>query len=285
MSGTGTGANGTIELGISPCPNDTFSFYALLKGKVPSPCPLSLHVYDVEELNRMVLAGELDVSKVSYHLFGHVIGTYVLLRSGSALGWGCGPLLVARKGSACSVSLEGARVAIPGEYTTAAMLLRLYAPGATGLVPMFFADIPRAVASGRVDAGVIIHESRFTYRELGLACIQDLGAWWESNTRLPIPLGGIVAKRSLGRTLLKGLEEAIRNSIKYAFSHRNETVDFVKAHAQETSREVIDRHISLYVNEYSLDLGTEGIEAVRAFVEIGADAGVLPARSPEPIVL
>ncbi len=274
----------TLDLGISPCPNDTFIFYALLHGKVDTPCRIVPHIFDVEELNNKVVEGELDASKVSYHLLGHVLESYVLLRSGSALGWGCGPLLVAKKEGACE-GLERCAIAIPGRYTTAALLLRLYKPEASNLVPMFFAEIPRAVSTGEVDAGVIIHESRFTYMELGLHCIQDLGAWWEGKTGMPIPLGGIIARRSLDVSLLKDLDKAIHNSIKYAFEHRDETMEFVRAHAQETSQEVIDDHIALYVNEYSLDLGQKGTEAVEYLIDLGLQKGIFSAPPSEALTL
>ncbi len=267
--------NGPLNLGLSPCPNDTFMFYALLHGKVETPCEIIPHMHDVEELNRMVLSGNLDVSKVSYHLLGHVLESYLLLKAGSALGWGCGPLLVSRAKEA-RAHLERGPIAIPGEYTTAALLLRLYMPEASNLIPMYFARIPQAVAKGEVTAGVIIHESRFTYKNLGLHCIQDLGAWWEETARLPIPLGGIIAKRTIDSHVIIALDRAIRSSIEYAFEHRNETMQFVQAHAQETSTEVIDKHIELYVNEYSLNLGIKGIKAVKSLLDHGFQKGIFP---------
>ena len=263
----------TLTLGISPCPNDTFMFGALLTGRISTPFRFRLHMADVEELNRMVLAGSLDVSKVSYHLYGHVRNRYSCLRAGSALGRGCGPVLVSR-GPVTGRGLAGLRIAIPGEYTTAALLLRMYSPDAGPLVTMNFARIPGAVASGEVDAGVIIHESRFTYRNLGLECVRDLGEWWEKGTGRPIPLGGIVARHDLGHAEKQALERSIRASIEYAFENRDEIFPFIKEHAQELDRDIIEQHIALYVNRYSIDYGDEGGEAIEFLLRRGSDAGI-----------
>ncbi len=273
-----------VNLGLSPCPNDTFMFYALLHGRVEAPCKIIPQMYDVEELNRMALARKIDVSKVSYHLLGHVLDSYLLLKSGSALGWGCGPLLVARK-QAQDTPIEQGLIAIPGEYTTAALLLRMYMPNARDLVPMYFAEIPEAVATGKVSAGVIIHESRFTYKKLGLHCVRDLGAWWEKTARQPIPLGGIIAKRTIDPHLTRAIEQAIKASIRYGFEHREETMEFVRSHAQETSVEVIDQHIDLYVNEFSTDLGSKGIQAVKSLLNNGYRKGIFPNPLSKALIL
>ncbi|NIA08258.1 MAG: 1,4-dihydroxy-6-naphthoate synthase [Nitrospiraceae bacterium] len=274
-----------FSLGLSSCPNDTFIFYAMLHGKVPiSHRPLPF-MADVEELNQRVLARSIDVSKVSYHILGHVLDDYVLLNAGSALGRGCGPLLLAKTPLELQ-ELKGCRIATPGKYTTAALLLRLFAPEAKRLIPMNFARITQAIVSGEVDAGIIIHETRFTYQDLGLICIQDLGTWWEEETGFPIPLGGIVARRSLGTGLLHEIEKAIRDSIHSATDHPDTAMGFVKRHAHEISCEVMKKHIDLYVNRYTRDLGTEGIRAVEFLLDMGQKKGIFPLGPRDlPIVL
>lgn len=270
---------GKLSLGLSPCPNDTFIFHALLHGQVTDPSAWAPVMADVEELNRMVLAGELDVSKVSYHVLGYVLRDYVVLRAGSALGRGCGPLLVSQKPMSL-LELEGTPVAIPGLHTTAALLLRFFLPRATELVPMLFSRIPEAVANGDVVAGVIIHESRFTYQELGITCLQDLGAWWEQETGNPIPLGGIVARRSLGPERLAAINSVLAASVQYARAHPTASQAFVRQHAQEMDEEVITRHIGLYVTEYTEDLGAEGALAVEDLLRLGWQRGVFPSSLP-----
>lgn len=262
--------NKGITLGLSSCPNDTFIFYALLHNKVSLQYKLSPLIADVEELNQKVLARSIDVSKVSFHVLGHVLDDYMLLRSGSAMGRGCGPLFLAKE-PLDTHNFEKYRIAIPGEYTTAALLLKLFAPEVKELVPMNFALIAQAVAEGEVDGGIIIHETRFTYHDLGLICIQDLGAWWEKKTGFPIPLGGIIAKRSLGIELLQAIDAALGMSIKSALENPEAVWDFVMKHAQEMSCEVIKKHIDLYVNEYTMDLGEEGIKAVEFLLEQGQE--------------
>jgi 1,4-dihydroxy-6-naphthoate synthase len=271
------GNDNGISLGLSSCPNDTFTFYALLHNKVPLKYRLSPLIADVEELNQRVLARSIDISKVSFHVLGHVLDDYMLLRSGSAMGRGCGPLLLA-KIPLDPHNFEKYRIAVPGEYTTAALLLKLFAPGVKYLVPMNFTLIAHAVAAGEVDGGIIIHETRFTYHDLGLICVQDLGAWWEEKTGLPIPLGGIIARRSLGIELLKVIDTAIGMSIKLAFENPEATLDFVVKHAQEISYEVVRKHIDLYVNRYTLDLGKEGIKAVEFLLEQGQRKGIFSFR-------
>jgi 1,4-dihydroxy-6-naphthoate synthase len=265
-----------LTLGFSPCPNDTFIFHALIKGLVSSPCRLTERLEDVETLNRLVLAGALDISKVSYHLLGHVRDSYCLLRSGGALGRGCGPLLVAKE----EISISGLRelpVAVPGEYTTASLLLRMFDPAFNRLVYMPFHEIMPRVVSGEVAAGVVIHESRFTCQEYGLVKLLDLGEWWESATGLPIPLGGIVARRSLGRELISLLDLALGASVAHAFANPDASLKYIRSHAQEMSDDVCAAHIGLYVNDFSLDLGDEGERAVACLMERATDAGVIPA--------
>ena len=267
----------TLKIGISPCPNDTFMFYALLNGKVRPPFDLDPVIRDVEVLNEMVARGELRVSKVSYHLAGLVRDRYDILPAGSALGWGCGPLVVVDEAKTFS-GLSGRRIAIPGQYTTAHMLLRLYEPEVGETVPMLFSEIPDAVKRGKVEAGVIIHESRFTYRELGLKAVVDLGQWWEKGFGLPIPLGGIVYRRDLGQEMAEGFASSLRKSIKYSWSHMDEVMPFMKKWAQELEESVILNHVRLYVNEFSIDLGELGKRAVDFLFRLGMEKGLFPER-------
>jgi len=267
-----------LSLGFSPCPNDTFIFHALVHGLVGRPGlrfapPL---LADVETLNEWAMAGRLHVTKLSFHALGHLLDDYVLLDAGSALGRGCGPLLVA--GNPLAVDdLAGKRVAIPGRYTTAAMLLRLFAPHCEKLVVMGFEQIMPAIAAGTVDAGVIIHESRFTYRQHGLELIQDLGSWWEAESGHPIPLGGIAAKRSLGEEAIFGAQEVIRDSVRWGGRHPDASRAYIRQHAQELDEQVTRDHVGLYVNAFSEQLGGEGRAAVAEFLRRGREAGVLPA--------
>ncbi|WP_224961437.1 1,4-dihydroxy-6-naphthoate synthase [Geomonas subterranea] len=272
-----------LSLGFSPCPNDTFIFDALIHGRVDCGFRFRERLEDVETLNRMALESVLDVSKVSYHLLGHILKDYLLLRSGGALGRGCGPLVVAR-GNVDPGALAGKRVALPGRYTTAALLLRLFNPALTDFVYLPFHEIMAAVADGSVAAGVIIHESRFTYQGYGLHKVLDLGEWWERETGHPIPLGGIAAKRSLGRDALLRLERGIGESVDYAFGHPGEARPYIRAHSQEMSDEVCDAHIGLYVNDFSRDLGSGGEAAVRLLLGRAAAAGIIPPWQ-EPLLI
>lgn len=268
--------NRVVTLGYSPCPNDTFIFHALIKGLLKNDrITFSERLLDVEQLNQLALTTTLDVSKVSFHLYGHIRDNYTLLPAGAALGRGCGPLLVSR--TDCSIdSLANLPVALPGRYTTAALLLRLCAPQLSNLVYMPFERIIPAVAAGEVSAGVIIHESRFTFSEYGLQQLVDLGQWWESDSGCPIPLGGIVAKKSLGDTVIAAVSGLIRKSIAHAFANPQAPQEYIRSHAQEMSPEVCAAHIGLYVNDFSLDLGEEGQRAVSILMERGEAAGLLP---------
>jgi 1,4-dihydroxy-6-naphthoate synthase len=265
-----------LSLGFSPCPNDTFIFHALVHGLMPLPgIDLSVQLADVETLNTLALDGLLDVAKVSFHAFGHLRRDYVLLRSGAALGRGCGPLVVSR-GHASMAELAGKRIAIPGRLTTAALLLQLQGGTFGELVVMPFERIMAAVAAGEVDAGVIIHESRFTYGQYGLKQLIDLGQWWEETTGQPIPLGGIVAHRRLGAALIGRFEQALRASVAHAFAHPQDSRPYSKAHAQEMADEVIDQHIGLYVNDFSLDLGAPGAAAINLLLQRAEELGLIP---------
>jgi 1,4-dihydroxy-6-naphthoate synthase len=266
-----------LSLGYSPCPNDTFIFFALVHGRIPLPgLAFREHLADVETLNRLAGSGELDVTKISYHAFGHLRGDYALLRTGGALGRGCGPLLVARR-PLPPAELGRCRIAIPGRLTTAGLLLQLYGGADIQAVVLPYDRILPAVRDGEVDAGLIIHESRFTYQAYGLTCMVDLGHWWQELTGLPLPLGGILARRSLGPALIGTIEQAIGASLAWARRHPEETRAYLRQHAQELDDEVIDRHITLYVNDFSLDLGEEGLAAVRELLARAEKAGLIPA--------
>lgn len=269
-----------VTLGFSPCPNDTYIFNALVHGRIPlSGFGLAgVRLEDVETLNEWALHGRLDISKLSFHAFGHVATDYALLQAGAALGRGCGPLLIACNGDKPR-DMTDWTVAIPGTYTTAALLLRLFQPACRHLVVMRFDRIMEAIAAGSVDAGVIIHESRFTYQGLGLHCIQDLGVWWEQTTGLPIPLGCIAIKKTLPDAVREEVDAAIAASIRWAETHPEEGWEYIQAHAQEMDPQVMRSHIDLYVNRYSRGLGEEGLHAVRELLRRGAAAGLFPPCS------
>ncbi|MBK5277205.1 MAG: 1,4-dihydroxy-6-naphthoate synthase [Desulfuromonadales bacterium] len=266
----------TLTLGFSPCPNDTFMFYPLVHGLVDTDgLAFRERLEDVETLNRLALAGELDVSKVSYHALGHIRDQYVLLHSGSALGRGCGPLLVARQ-EIDPADLRGRKIAVPGHYTTALLLLRLLDPRLDNFIVMPFNEIMAAVTGGTADAGLVIHESRFTYQDLGLHKLIDLGEWWEEETGLPIPLGGIVARRSLGAETIAVIEQALHAGVAYARSHPAEAAGYIREHSQELSDEVCAAHIGLYVNDFSAELGEEGERAIAELLRRAENSGIIP---------
>ncbi len=263
---------GLLTLGFSPCPNDTFIFFALVCKKVPSPTVFNLIIEDVETLNQKALVGELDVSKLSFGVFGHVLDLYELLPVGAALGFGCGPILVAQK----EIDLSQAKVAVPGLYTTAYLLLSIYAPELKKILPMRYDQIIPAVISGEVDAGLIIHESRFVYQKYGLKKIVDLGQWWEKETNTPIPLGGIFVKRVLSAKFKRSLVNAISESLSYAKRHFKEALPYIKKYAQEVSEEIIEKHIKTYVNEFTENLGKEGLNAVRQLLKKAFSCSLIP---------
>jgi 1,4-dihydroxy-6-naphthoate synthase len=274
----------TLTLGYSPCPNDTFIFHALVRGVVGvDGVRFEERLEDVETLNRLAAAGALDVTKVSYGAIPHLVRDYVLLRGGGALGRGCGPLVVARD-SVDAAGLAGKRIAIPGRSTTANLLLRLFAPAAAPGIEMVYSDIMPAVERGQVDAGLIIHESRFTYPRHGLVKVVDLGEWWEAATGLPIPLGGILARRSLGGETIRAVDDAIRASVEHALARPNDSREYVRAHAQEMDDEVTRRHIDLYVNRFSADVGAEGERAIEELFARARAAGIIPHDVPSPFL-
>lgn len=273
-----------LTIGYSPCPNDTFIFYALVHGKVHVPgIEFREQLADVETLNRMALESSLDITKISFHALGHLREQYALLRSGSALGRGCGPLIVAKPGTRFGDIKKGV-IAIPGKLTTASLLLWLLDPTIENTAVMPFDRIMDAVVKGDASAGLIIHESRFTYPLYKLEKLLDLGGWWEKHSGLPIPLGGILGKRSLGRGILLSIEAGIRDSLHYANAHPEEVLHYCKQHSQEMDETVMKSHIDLYVNDFSLDLGQEGLAAVRRLFDEAEASGIVP-RSDKPILV
>ncbi|WP_300670218.1 1,4-dihydroxy-6-naphthoate synthase [Desulfoluna sp.] len=263
-------------IAYSTCPNDTFIFHALIHGLVKAgDLTFEPHLHDVEALNTFALAREFDITKLSFAAIGHLRDRYALLRSGAALGRGCGPLIVARPGFDPK-RLKEVPIAVPGLMTTAHLLLGLYLGKAPQAVPMVFDTIMPKVAAGEFEAGLIIHESRFTYPEQGLTCVDDLGAFWERETGLPIPLGGIAAARDLPADEIHRIDAAISQSVKHAFAHPEASRDYIRSHAVELSDEVTQSHINLYVNDFSIDLGDEGIAAVEALMDRAVKRGLIP---------
>ncbi len=259
-----------IRLGFSTCPNDTFMFDALVHERIDTQgITYEVTLADIFHLNQMALGGELDMVKISYNTYGKVLDRYHLLDAGSALGYGCGPLLIAREPMTLEqIAASGRPIAIPGRNTTANLLMEYFAPALQHKEEMIFHEVMPAVAAGDAVAGVIIHENRFTYQEMGLHCIQDLGEYWEQKTQLPIPLGAIVAKKELGESVIQQLERQMYESVKYAFAHPDASRPYVQQHAQEMDETVMQSHIKLYVNDYSLSLGTKGREAVAKLLSI-----------------
>lgn len=263
-----------FRIGLSPCPNDTFICDALLHGKIDTEGLTFEPVFeDVETLNHMAFHAGLDLTKVSFHAFLYLSKTYRLLDSGVALGRGCGPLLIAKR-PLTDAEIPGLEIAIPGRYTTANLLLSLAYPKAVHKEPMLFSDIETAILEDRCDAGVIIHENRFTYQEKGLICHSDLGAYWEKLTGLPIPLGGFIVNRLLDEALQQKLNRIMHRSVGFALNNPDSSALFVEQHAREMSKAVRDAHIALYVNEYSLSLGEEGRLAVNMLFTQARKAGV-----------
>ncbi len=257
-----------LTLGFSPCPNDTFIFEALVNRRIDTEgLDFDVALEDVETLNQWTAEGKLDITKLSFPAFFQSLDRYILLNAGSALGKGVGPLLVARGKTGLDV-INDASIALPGQNTTANLLFSLAFPEAINKEYMLFSSIEEAVMNGKADMGVIIHESRFTYRENGLEKIADLGELWEEKMKLPIPLGGIAAKRSLSSPVIKKVDSLIHKSLEYAFQHYPVIRDYVKQYSQTMSEEVMRQHIDLYVNNYSLDLGEEGKSAIQVLYEV-----------------
>ncbi|HUE88697.1 MAG TPA: 1,4-dihydroxy-6-naphthoate synthase [Vicinamibacterales bacterium] len=275
-----------LTLGFSPCPNDCFMFDAIVHQRIDCEgLDFTILMEDVEALNRRAFAGAIDVSKLSYHALAHCAADVALLDAGSALGRGCGPLLIAARAmSTDDVAAGGVSIAIPGKYTTAHLLLSLAFPAARDKTELVFSEIESAVVDGRFDAGLIIHENRFTYQDKGLKKVIDLGEFWERTTGAPIPLGGIGVKRSLPVDVQQAMNRVMRRSVEYAFAHPEASRAFVRAHAQEMSEEVMRQHIDLYVNDYSVDLGAEGRRAVELLFERAVSAGIVARSTASPFV-
>lgn len=275
----------TLQIAYSPCPNDTFVFDAWAHGRVPGAPALDVTFADIDITNGMAERGEFDVLKVSYAVLPYVLDEYALLPCGGALGRGCGPLVLTREPDA---DLTGRTVAVPSERSTAYLLFRLWAadtvPGGVGeIVVMPFHEIMPAVRDGKVDAGLVIHEARFTYQNYGLHKLADMGEHWERTTGLPIPLGAIIAKRALGEERLKDLADATRASVHAAWDDPEASRPYVLEHAQEMDPVVADQHIGLYVNEFTADLGEDGYAAIRGLLTRAAAEGLVPALGPHAL--
>ena len=269
----------TLTLAYSPCPNDCFMFDAMVHGRIDTEgLDFDVRLLDIDALNTAAFAGEFDATKLSFHAYAYCADRYVLLDAGSALGNKCGPLLISKRDiPRPEVAAGGVRIAIPGRFTTANFLCGLAFPQAQDKTPILFSDIEPAVLEERFDAGVIIHENRFTYEAKGLKKIVDLGEFWEDETGAPIPLGGIVVRRGLSDDVKQALNRVMRRSVEYAFAHRVASLPYVRAHAQEMSDEVMYKHIDLYVNEYSVELGSEGRRAIELMFGRANALGLIPA--------
>ena len=271
-----------LTLGISPCPNDTFMFEALIHQRIDTQgISFIPTLVDVEELNKQANQQTFDISKLSYHALAYLLETYQVLNSGSALGSGVGPLLIAKQ-PLSEEEIKRASIAIPGEFTTANFLLSMAFPEAVNKEIMVFSEIEEAVLSGEVDAGLIIHENRFTYQQKGLVKLMDLGNYWEKHSGSLIPLGGIAIRRTFDERLKKQIDQLLRKSIEYAFANREDVWPFVCQHAQEMDEIVIKKHIDLYVNQYSVDLGLEGRKAVQQLFQLAKEKKII-TRITDPI--
>jgi 1,4-dihydroxy-6-naphthoate synthase len=280
-----------LTIGFSPCPNDTFIFDALIHHKIDTE-GLDFDVFydDVETLNQKAFRGQLDITKLSYHAFAYAANKYILLDAGSALGFGVGPLLISKFEFSIpdlekneirnsTSEIRHPLIAIPGKYTTANFLLSLAFPEATNKKELVFSDIENAVLDGRADVGLIIHENRFTYQDKGLHKIIDLGDYWEKRTGCAIPLGGIVANRNLPLDVQHKINRVIRRSIEFAFANPKSGLEYIRSHAQEMSEDVMYKHIELYVNKFSVDLGVEGKKAVKLLFDTALEKNIIPQIS------
>lgn len=273
-----------LSLGFSPCPNDTFIFDAMIHQKIDTEgLTFEVSYEDVETLNQKAFNAELDITKLSYHAYAYLTEKYVLMDSGSALGFGVGPLLICNDPAYLTEGLESLasrikdlKVGIPGKYTTANFLLSLALPEAGNKVELKFSDIEPALMNNKIDLGVIIHENRFTYEEKGLLKVIDLGEYWEKITSSPIPLGGIMVRRGIPEEIKQKINRIIQRSVHYAIKNPLSGLDFIRSHAQEMSTEVMYKHIELYVNKYSVDLGEEGRRAVTLFFDEALKKGIIP---------
>jgi len=267
----------TLSLGFSPCPNDTFMFNKIVNGENSLSFDLKVLIKDVEELNKLAIENKTDITKLSFSAFFKVADNYKILNSGSALGRGCGPLIISKK-EYKKEDLKNLTVAIPGTNTTANLLFSLFSPETKNLKPMLFSDIEKAVLEGSADVGVIIHETRFTYKLRGLKKIADLGEWWEKETNLPIPLGCIAVKKQFEKEG-KEFDTKLKQSIEYAFKNKEQCYPFIKQHARELDTNVIDSHINLYVNDFSISLGEEGRLAIKTLYKKACKVGLIPKEN------
>ena len=273
-----------LTLGFSPCPNDTFIFDAMVHGRIDTEgLEFDYFLADVEALNRKALASEVDITKMSYHAYAYVAKSYLILDSGSALGYRNGPLLISKQKINPS-DLADARIAIPGKFTTANLLFSIAWPEATNKTEYLFSDIEEALLKDEVDAGLIIHETRFTYYKKGLHKIADMGEYWEKLTGLPIPLGAIVINRNIPDDITQKVNRILRRSLEYAYKDSFASYDFVSGNAKEMDSTVMNKHIKLYVNEYTLHLGNKGREAINALFRIAVEKGVISSL-PDRIFL
>jgi 1,4-dihydroxy-6-naphthoate synthase len=264
-----------LSLGFSTCPNDTFIFDAMVHQKVDTEgLEFEPVLADVEELNRNAFAGKIDITKLSYHAFAYVAENYNLLTSGSALGYKNGPLLISKR-KIYNDEVTGLKVAIPGKYTTANLLFSIVFPSVNQKKEYLFSDIEEAILDGEVDAGVIIHENRFTFEKRGLKKIIDLGEDWEEKTKNPIPLGGIVINRKFDVQLQQKVNRVMKRSVEFALANPGSGYRFVKNYAQELDDTVIQKHIGLYVNNFTLDLGEKGKNAVKTLLKRAADENII----------
>ncbi|WP_443937336.1 menaquinone biosynthesis family protein [Pedobacter sp. MW01-1-1] len=266
-----------VTLGFSPCPNDTFIFDALIHHKIDTE-GLEFEVFfdDVETLNQKALKAELDITKLSFHAFAYVANNYLLLDAGSALGFGVGPLLISKNFTPDTLN-EHLKVAIPGTYTTANFLLGIAYPQLQNKTELVFSEIESALLDESIDLGLIIHENRFTYQDKGLTKIVDLGDYWEKLTGCAIPLGGIVINRKLDTEIQQKVNRLVRKSVEYAFANPTSSLDFIKQHAQAMDEAVMYKHIELYVNKYSIDLGAEGRKAIDTLFSLAKERNLIPA--------
>jgi 1,4-dihydroxy-6-naphthoate synthase len=262
-----------LTLGFSSCPNDTFIFDAMIHRKIDTEgLDFDLFIGDVEELNKKSFEAKLDITKISFNAFTRLTNHYVLLDSGAALGENCGPLIIAKKPINLA-NLNSKKIAIPGFNTTANLLMSYSFPEAQNKVEYLFSDIENAIIHEEVDAGLIIHESRFTYAERGLIKLADVGEIWETKTQTPTPLGGIIAKKTLGQSLLSKVNRVLKRSVEFAFQNPKSGLEFIRSHAQEMSEEVMYKHIALYVNDYTRSLTQAGEESVLKLFEVAHQQG------------
>jgi 1,4-dihydroxy-6-naphthoate synthase len=264
-----------ISLGFSSCPNDTFIFDAMIHGKIDTEgLEFDLVIEDVEELNRRAFRNELDITKISFNAYTKLVDSYILLDSGAALGENCGPLVITKQPMKME-ELRDMRIAIPGQNTTANLLMSLAFPEHRNKVEMLFSDIENAVINQEVDAGLIIHESRFTYEQKGLYRALDLGQYWESITGTPTPLGGIISQRALGMDRIQQINRILKKSVQFAFENPKSGYEFIRKHSQEMTEEVMYKHIALYVNHYTLDLEDDGKNAIQILFNKAMEAGLI----------